>query len=101
MRLTLGPLLYIFLIPVLAFKHGSRRERRKVVVEYLLLGASYAVMFSFAPLAGLLYGWLLPLLLVGQMTAIRGFRGLRLEVPRVAGRSGILNMLSDSLRQAG
>ncbi|MEP7340389.1 MAG: fatty acid desaturase [Acidobacteriota bacterium] len=72
-RLTLGPVLYIFLIPALAFKHGSARERRKVAAEFLLLAAIYTSVFSIVPTGTLLFAWLIPLLLVGQMTAIRGF----------------------------
>lgn len=72
-RLTVGPLLYIFLIPGLAFKHGSPSQRRRVVVEYAVLLTVYATVLLIAPLDWLIYCWLLPLLLVGQMTAIRGF----------------------------
>ena len=73
MRLTVGPLLYIFLIPLLAFKHGSAAQRRRVAVEYALLAAAYSAILAAVPFDLLLYVWLLPLLLVGQMTAIRGF----------------------------
>jgi fatty acid desaturase len=72
-RLTVGSLLYVFVIPVLAFRYGSGAERRRIATEYVLLGAIYAVVASTVPAGVLQYAWLAPLLLVGQMTAIRGF----------------------------
>lgn len=72
-RLSLGPLLYIFLIPILAYRYGTSSERRRIVVEYLLLGAADTVIFSLWPFLTLLKFWLCPLIVVGQLTAIRGF----------------------------
>jgi fatty acid desaturase len=72
-RLTLAPLLYLVFIPMLALKYGSHADRRRVLGEYAFLLAAYSALFRYVPAHTLLLSWLLPLLLVGGMTAIRGF----------------------------
>jgi fatty acid desaturase/membrane-associated phospholipid phosphatase len=72
-RLTVGSLLYLMLIPLLALKYGSDDERRRVQLEYGLLLAIYGVLWHLAPARFLLFAWLTPLLVVGSLTAIRGF----------------------------
>jgi fatty acid desaturase len=72
-RLTLAPMLYLALIPVLALKYGGNEDRRRVLSEYAFLLAVYSTLFRCVPVHILLLSWLLPLLLVGGMTAIRGF----------------------------
>jgi fatty acid desaturase len=72
-RLTLGPLLYLVLIPVFAVKYGSRAQRKLVCVEYVILAAIYSTLFRLFPARELLVVWIVPLLLMGAMTAIRGF----------------------------
>ncbi|HEY7402690.1 MAG TPA: fatty acid desaturase [Candidatus Angelobacter sp.] len=73
MRLTVGSLLYLALIPLLALKYGSDEERRRVLGEYVFLLAVYGALWHLAPGRFLLLAWLLPLLIVGTLTAIRGF----------------------------
>jgi fatty acid desaturase/membrane-associated phospholipid phosphatase len=73
LRLSIGSLLYLMLIPILALKYGSGEERRRVVVEYAFLAAVYSVLLRFVPLSHLAVVWFIPLLIVGAMTAIRGF----------------------------
>ena len=72
-RLTLGPLLYLVLIPVMAIRYGSRAQRRLVCVEYVILAAIYSALLRTFPARELLLVWFVPLLLMGAMTAIRGF----------------------------
>ena len=72
-RLTVGALLYIFLIPFLALRHGTAPQRRRILVEYALLLAIYLFVSSVVPGKVLFIAWFVPLLLVGWMTAIRGF----------------------------
>jgi len=72
-RLTVGSLLYLLAIPILAVKFGTLEERRRILVEYGLLAAIYAVVLRFVPASILLIAWFVPLLIVGSMTAIRGF----------------------------
>lgn len=73
LRLTIGSLLYLALIPFLALRHGKAGERRRILAEYALLLAIYSAMLRFVPLATLVVIWLTPLLIVGTLTAIRGF----------------------------
>jgi fatty acid desaturase len=72
-RLAVGPLLYLVLIPVMALKHCSDRERREILQEYLLLFALYGLLLRLVPAPLLLVAWLIPLVIVGVFTAIRGF----------------------------
>ncbi len=73
MRLSVGPVLYLALIPVLALKHATDRERRHILAEYLILLAAYSVLWRLVPRPLLLVTWLAPLLIVGILTAVRGF----------------------------
>ena len=72
-RLTLGPLLYVCLIPVLALKHGSPAQRKLICIEYTLLAAIYSVLLRVFSYRDLFVVWFVPLLLMGALTAIRGF----------------------------
>ena len=72
-RLTLGPLLYVCLIPVLALKHGSPAQRKLICIEYTLLVSIYSVLLRSVSSRDLLVVWIVPLLLMGALTAIRGF----------------------------
>ncbi|HEY7310389.1 MAG TPA: fatty acid desaturase [Gemmataceae bacterium] len=73
MRLLCGAFLYLLLIPVLGLRHGTPPQRRWIVVEYLLLAATAATAGWFVPGDVLLWGWFLPVVLVGYMTNLRGF----------------------------
>lgn len=72
-RLTIGSLLYLLAIPVLALKFGSDVERRRILAEYAILFAAYMVLLRFVPATILLVAWFVPLLIVGSLTAVRGF----------------------------
>jgi fatty acid desaturase/membrane-associated phospholipid phosphatase len=72
-RLTLGSLLYLALIPMLALKYGTDNERRRVLNEYLFLVAVYSALGRCAPTGLLFFAWFVPLLIVGSLTAMRGF----------------------------
>ena len=72
-RLAAGAFLYLLMIPALAWRHGTRGERRRVAEEYAVLACAWALVFATIPFAGLLHAWLLPLVLVGYMTNVRGF----------------------------
>jgi len=61
------------MIPVLACRHGRRRERGRVVVEYFWLALVLGAVFYFVPMGLLVQVWLLPLVLVAAMTGVRGF----------------------------
>ena len=72
-RLAAGAFLYILLIPMLARRHGSPEERRRVSQEYAILICAWAVAIVVVPSSVLVHAWLLPLVIVGYMTNIRGF----------------------------
>ena len=72
-RLTVGPLLYVCLIPVLALKHGSPAQRKLICIEYTLLASIYSVLLRAFSYRDLFVVWFVPLLLMGALTAIRGF----------------------------
>jgi fatty acid desaturase len=72
MRLLVGVYVYIVMIPILAYRHGSPADRRHILLEYLLLAAIYCTLISTVPAGLLLYLWLIPLVLAAHMTAIRG-----------------------------
>jgi fatty acid desaturase/membrane-associated phospholipid phosphatase len=72
-RLAVGPLLYLVMIPVLALKYGSQMQRRLICCEYAILLLIYSALLQAFTLRALLLVWIAPLLLVGLFTAIRGF----------------------------
>lgn len=72
-RLTFGSLLYLVAIPILAIKFGTEEERRRILAEYGILLAIYSVVLRFVPGTTLFVAWFIPLLIVGSLTAIRGF----------------------------
>jgi fatty acid desaturase len=72
-RLTFGPVLYVCLIPVLALKHGSSAQRKRICIEYTLLASIYSVLLRVCSSRDLFVVWVVPLLLMGVLTAIRGF----------------------------
>lgn len=71
-RITVGTFLYLLLIPVQALRFGRPRERRRVVEEYLVLALVHAAAWICIPADALLHAWLIPLVLVGYMTNLRG-----------------------------
>jgi len=72
-RLTLGPLLYVFLIPFFALKYGSTIQRRVILIEYTILFAIYSALLRMVAVRELFFVWFVPLLIMGMFTAIRGF----------------------------
>jgi fatty acid desaturase len=72
-RLTFGPLLYLCLIPVLALKHGSSPQRKLICIEYTLLASMYSILLRVFSYREVFAVWFVPLVLMGALTAIRGF----------------------------
>lgn len=50
---------------------GTRRERRDILVEYGLIGATFAAAFALVPLDVMLHLWVLPALFARQLTNVR------------------------------
>jgi fatty acid desaturase len=72
LRLLVASFVYVLAIPTLAWRDGSPGTRRRLVVEYLALAAIYALVAATVPWTALLYGWLMPLVLVAYLTNLRG-----------------------------
>jgi fatty acid desaturase len=72
LQLLFGSVLYVLLIPVLAWRSSSRREKVIVFAEYLLLAAIYTVLIANISTETLLRFWLYPLLVMSVFTNIRG-----------------------------
>lgn len=72
-RLALGSFLYLLFIPMLAWRHGDRMQRRRIVEEYAVLAVAAILVAWLVPGDVVLWGWFFPAVLVGYMTNIRGF----------------------------
>jgi fatty acid desaturase len=72
-RLLLGSFLYLVCIPVLSMRYGTPGQRRRVIVEYVVLSLFALVVAAIVPSDVLLLGWFLPVVLVGYLTNLRGF----------------------------
>jgi fatty acid desaturase len=70
-RLTIGPLVYVLLIPVLAWRRAGASDRSRMAVEYGVMGIAWALAFAVVPIRVLLQVWLLPAVLLGYLTAVR------------------------------
>ncbi len=64
--------LYLVTVPVNGYRNGTREERRAILLELggmvLVLGAAWTLL----PVTVLVVGWVLPLLVAGQIANIRG-----------------------------
>lgn len=72
-RLAAGSLLYVFLIPVLALRFATPAQRKLICVEYTLMLSIYSLLLHTFAARDLFFVWIIPLLLVGTLTQIRGF----------------------------
>jgi len=70
-RLTIGTLVYMPLIPIVAWRRASREDRRSIACEYAAMSAVWLVAFAEVPLRVLLQVWLIPGVLVGYVSAVR------------------------------
>lgn len=75
--LVAGMAVYLIHLPVTALLKGSRSQRRAVVLEMLLLAASYATLFWVAvernALNALLWVWVYPLGVAALIGSVRGW----------------------------
>jgi fatty acid desaturase len=89
-RLTIGTLVYMPLIPVVAWRRATPRERRYIAAEYAGMIAVWGIVFAVVPLRALLQVWLVPGILVGYISAVRALAQHALtdpEDPLLASRS--------------
>jgi fatty acid desaturase len=80
-RLTLGTLVYMPLIPVVAWRRAEAPDRRGIAREYALMLAVWVPVFSVVPMRVLLQTWLIPGVVVGYISAVRALAQHALTEP--------------------
>jgi fatty acid desaturase len=70
-RLTMGTLVYMPLIPVVAWRRAEPRERPRIAMEYAAMAALWVAAFQLVSMRVLLQAWLVPGVLVGYISAVR------------------------------
>jgi len=90
MRLAVGSLLYLIMIPHQAWKYATLQERSRLCAEYAFLLALYGSLWAHFSPAQLAFYHGIPILIVGWLVNMRGFtqHGLAVsEDPLLASRS--------------
>lgn len=72
LQLFAGSLIYILCIPFLAWRHGRRGVRRRIILEYAIIAAVACVVLAVVPGGVILRYWFLPILVMNVLTNIRG-----------------------------
>jgi fatty acid desaturase len=70
-RLTMGTLVYMPLIPIVAWRRAGRADRRWIVLEYGAMSVVWVTAFALVPIGVLLQAWLVPGIVVGYISAVR------------------------------
>jgi fatty acid desaturase len=70
-RLTIGTLVYMPLIPIVAWRHADRADRVRLALECALIAAVLIPIFAIVPMNVLLQVWLIPGVVVGYISAVR------------------------------
>ncbi len=70
-RLTIGTLVYMPLIPVVAWRRAQAVDRQHLTIEYAGMMVVWLVVFTTIPLNVLLQTWLVPGVVVGYISAVR------------------------------
>jgi fatty acid desaturase len=70
-RLTMGTLVYMPLIPVVAWRRAGRRDRLRIALEYAGMTPIWVAVFALVPMRDLLQAWLVPGVVVGYVSAVR------------------------------
>jgi fatty acid desaturase len=70
-RLTIGTLVYMPLIPVVAWRRANAADRRALALEYGFMAIAWFGAFAVVPLDVLLQVWLIPGVVVGYVSAVR------------------------------
>lgn len=71
-RLLAGYPVYITMIPILGFKHGTAADRAGILTEAAATILAVWLCLTFLPAQWLLHGWLIPMLFINTMVNIRG-----------------------------
>jgi len=70
-RLTAAPLLYVPLIPIVAFMRAERADRGRIAAECAVIAAAATGAWLIVPRTAVILCWLLPALVVGYISAVR------------------------------
>ncbi|MEO8678336.1 MAG: fatty acid desaturase [Vicinamibacterales bacterium] len=70
-RLTIGTLVYMPLIPIVAWRRAGSADRRRMALELSAMAAVWIAVFSSVPIRVLLQVWLIPGVVVGYISAVR------------------------------
>jgi fatty acid desaturase len=70
-RLTMGTLVYMPMIPIVAWRRADRADRIRLVLECSLIAAVLIPIFAIVPIRILLQVWLIPGVVVGYISAVR------------------------------
>jgi len=70
-RLTMGTLVYMPLIPVVAWRRADALDRRMLAMEYAGMAIVWIAAFALVPIRVLLQVWLIPGVVVGYVSAVR------------------------------
>lgn len=70
-RLTMGTLVYMPLIPVVAWRRAQADDRHRIAIEYAAMSVAWIAVFATFPIGVLLQVWLVPGVVVGYISAVR------------------------------
>ena len=70
--LVAGIYWYIAALGVVGFRFGNAQFRKQILIEYAMMVLVYTLVCSILPVQIILYGWILPLLIAGQLSNVRG-----------------------------
>jgi fatty acid desaturase len=70
-RLTMGTLVYMPMIPIVAWRRADRADRIRLFLECGLIAAVLIPIFATVPIRILLQVWLIPGVVVGYISAVR------------------------------
>ena len=70
-RLTMGTLVYMPLIPLVGWRRAGRSDRRRIALEYAAMSVVWMAAFTLVPIRVLMQVWLVPGIVVGYISAVR------------------------------
>jgi fatty acid desaturase len=70
-RLTMGTLVYMPLIPLVSWRRAERKDRWWIALEYAAMATLWVPVFMLVPVRVLLQVWLIPGIVVGYISAVR------------------------------
>lgn len=84
LRLAVGPVLYIPLIPVFGLLRARGRDRLRILGEYAVMAPAWIAAFLLLPLPAVAWAWIVPGLMVAAMNSVRGLTQHTLTDPHDA-----------------